>query len=1017
MTPTLRAACAVALSLLSGCALDDEGGLVINTPVDDSAAEQALANVTFVAEADAEAQSASPSTAFGTGLEFGADQSPVRQGFVRFNVAGVPGTITRATLRCYVVNGSPDGPQVFSTANGWTESSLTWNTRPAPVGAALVDLGSVAVNAWLDVDVSSAVKANGTFSFTWVATSADAVACASRETGAQAPQLVVQYESAVHVAASADSEVRSSPATANYGTSTEIGSDGNPVRLAYLRFDVAGVTAPIKKATLRCYVVNGTTDGPRVFTVANSWSESALTYNNRPLPSGAALADTGAVAQGAWFAVDVSAAVKGNGSYSFLLDPTSTDALGCSSREATSNRPELLLELGVVAGVDAGQPVDAGTVPDAGSPVDAGSAVDAGGAIDSGTRVDAGVTVDAGAVVDAGAAVIDAGAAVDAGTAAVVGAVLPHLWNLASLSGTVFYVGGAGAADSNPGTVTSPLATVAAALSKTAALTPTTIVVRGGTYREGLLTVPVNKQVRLVAYPGELVTFTGSQVFSSGWTTEGALSFHAYTAQPVNFGSGLFDTSPFADPAAQYPDQVWVGSQTLKQVLSKAEVVNGKFYVDAAAGRVYLTTADATAGVVEASKLAWFLRIQGGPTVVEGLRISRFSNALGDYGVVRVEHGSTRTTPLAGCVLRHLEIVDSAMQAIQMATAVWAGTAPVYPEDIVKDVLVEHVTIERSNWMGMSATLVDGLTIRFAKITTSNLFNEFKYAPQSGALKTSRVRGIVIEDSVFENNHSHGLWFDQSNYDATLARVKSRGNLGTQLFWEISDRLLVIDSYFESPPGAANAIKIAGSSGVSLVNNTIVGGRDSIGVYTDSRSMPGCADPSQPLCPGSYSSDRDDYRPRIATIDWMPRLDLMLNNLVLNPETGYCGGPVGMCITTHNSNATVTVQSILHGADASRGIPATRLDGDVYVNGTNAVVNSGGVNYLGITNFAAALAASPYNLGTQEAAGKSGASWGSGSGPSAALISKNAEAAPIPVDARLNAYLAAGTRRYGKVTP
>lgn len=1017
MPPTQRAALAAVLSLLPACGFDDAGSLVLSTPGDEVAADQSLANTTFLAQADAEAQSASPTTSFGTGLEFGADQSPVRQGFVRFNVSNVPGAITRATLRCYVVNGSPDGPQIFSTSSAWSESALTWNNRPATVGAALMDLGAVAVNAWLDVDVSSAVKTNGAFAFTFVATSADAVACASRESGAQAPQLVVTYETTLHLAATADSEVRSATPTTNYGTSAEFGADGDPVRHAYVRFDVANVVAPIKKATFRCFVVNGTTDGPRMFLVPSTWSEKTLTYNNRPLASGAALVDLGSVSLGSWLAIDVTAAVKGNGAYSFLLEPTSLDALGCSSREAASNRPELLIELGVASTPDAGSTLDAGSAVDAGSVVDAGAAVDAGKVIDAGAVVDAGNAADAGNVVDAGT-VVDAGSAVDAGASVTVGAVLPHSWNLSTLSGVVFYVGGPGASDSNAGTVTLPLATVAAALNKTAALTPTTIVVRGGTYREGQLTVPMNKQARIVAYPGELVTFTGAESFASGWTAEGTLSFHAYVAQPVNFGSGLFDSSGFADPAAQYPDQLWVGAQALKQVLSKAEVVNGKFFVDAANGRIYMTTADKDSGPVEASKLPWFIRIQGNPTVLEGLRISRFSNSLGDYGVVRIEDASTKTSPLSNCALRHVEILDSAMQAVQASSATWGGSAPVYPEDIVKDVTFDHVTIERSNWMGISATLVDGLFIRFTKITTSNMFNEFNYAPQSGALKTCRVRGAVLEDSVFENNHSHGLWFDQSNYDMTIARVKSRNNLGTQLFWEISDRLLVIDSFFQSPVGGANAIKIAGSSGVSLVNNTIVGGKDVIGVYTDSRSKPGCADPSQPLCAGSFSSDRDDYRPRIATIDWMPRIDLMLNNLVMNPtEAGYCGGAVTMCVTTKNSTATVTVESILHLADSARGIPATRLDGNVYVNGASAIVNSGGANYLAVTDFAAALATTPYFLGTQESAGKSGASWGSGSGPSSLLVSKNSEAAAIPVDARLNAYLAAGTRRYGVVTP
>ena len=110
------------------------------------------------------------------------------------------------------------------------------------------------------------------------------------------------------------------------------------------------------------------------------------------------------------------------------------------------------------------------------------------------------------------------------------------------------------------------------------------------------------------------------------------------------------------------------------------------------------------------------------------------------------------------------------------------------------------------------------------------------------------------------NNNSHGLWFDQSNVDVDVVGNTITGNAGSAVFFEISDDLLMVNNYVRST-GGARALKIAGSSGVKLLNNTIVGGADPIGVYVDSRSKPGCADPSQPLCAGSYSSDRDTVRP------------------------------------------------------------------------------------------------------------------------------------------------------------
>ncbi len=215
----------------------------------------------------------------------------------------------------------------------------------------------------------------------------------------------------------ADAEVQGASPSKNYGTSTQIASDGNPVRHAYLRFEVSGITDVVTKAVLRCFVINASGDGPAVYKTSNTWSETGLTYSNRPAPSGSALADSKSVALNKWLELDVTAAVKGNGTYSFVLIPTSSDSVICNSREATTNRPELVLTLAPPVVVDSGT-----VVVDAGKPVvDAGTPV-----IDSGT-----VVVDAGRpVVDSGTPVVaDAGSA-PAGIPAVGGLSAPAGYNL-----------------------------------------------------------------------------------------------------------------------------------------------------------------------------------------------------------------------------------------------------------------------------------------------------------------------------------------------------------------------------------------------------------------------------------------------------------------------------------------------------------------------------------------------------------------------------------------------------------
>ena len=64
-------------------------------------------------------------------------------------------------------------------------------------------------------------------------------------------------------------------------------------------------------------------------------------------------------------------------------------------------------------------------------------------------------------------------------------------------------------------------------------------------------------------------------------------------------------------------------------------------------------------------------------------------------------------------------------------------------------------------------------------------------------------------------------------------------NNGVCVFYEISDLLYLIDNDLQC--GASNSVKLAGSSGLYVINNTMEGGPDTFGVYADRRSRSGCA--------------------------------------------------------------------------------------------------------------------------------------------------------------------------------
>ena len=57
----------------------------------------------------------------------------------------------------------------------------------------------------------------------------------------------------------------------------------DPDQEGYLRFAVSGIPRAVQSAKLRVYdTTNGTNNGPAVYATGTAWSETGLTWNNRP---------------------------------------------------------------------------------------------------------------------------------------------------------------------------------------------------------------------------------------------------------------------------------------------------------------------------------------------------------------------------------------------------------------------------------------------------------------------------------------------------------------------------------------------------------------------------------------------------------------------------------------------------------------------------------------------------------------------------------------------------------------
>jgi hypothetical protein len=112
-----------------------------------------------------------------------ADGSPSVRSYLRFNVQNLSGRLTHATLRMYANSATSSGCVANIVNNTWTETGLTHNNAPV-LGTALGSSGSFGAGLWISMDVTAYVTGNGTYNI--------AVSFASREVGANAPQLIIE---------------------------------------------------------------------------------------------------------------------------------------------------------------------------------------------------------------------------------------------------------------------------------------------------------------------------------------------------------------------------------------------------------------------------------------------------------------------------------------------------------------------------------------------------------------------------------------------------------------------------------------------------------------------------------------------------------------------------------------------------------------------------------------------------------------------------------------------------------
>jgi hypothetical protein len=152
-----------------------------------------LLTLTLNPVADSYVDAGNPTTNNGTTTQIRIDGSPIVRSYLRFNVTGITGTVSSATLKIYANSAQSTGFEIHRVSDtAWGETTITYSNAPAYDAPILGTSGALKAGTWYSTDITSAVTGNGLNSFLLLTTNSTAESLGSRES-ATPPQLVVVY--------------------------------------------------------------------------------------------------------------------------------------------------------------------------------------------------------------------------------------------------------------------------------------------------------------------------------------------------------------------------------------------------------------------------------------------------------------------------------------------------------------------------------------------------------------------------------------------------------------------------------------------------------------------------------------------------------------------------------------------------------------------------------------------------------------------------------------------------------
>ena len=389
----------------------------------------------------------------------------------------------------------------------------------------------------------------------------------------------------------------------------------------------------------------------------------------------------------------------------------------------------------------------------------------------------------------------------------------------------VYYVAPDGKTDA-PGTSLDAPTTIESAISRV--VTGDAIVMRGGTYRTGGLTL--NQGITIQPYADEKPVLKGTRVAEKWqalrdnlWRTKWETLF---PAKPL--GWWMRAREGMRTPMHRFnSDMVFVDGEILQSAGWEGEVDAHSFFVDYEGGYVYIGTDPANKLVEITAHDIALLRTsrtahgkesdKKGPTI-KGLTFTQYAYRAIDIEGKRPaalisEEPTDDPIGVSDPANHGKEVVGTLIENVTITFCSRVGGYFRGDNLVIRNSLFSDTSTEGIYVIGSSDVLLERNIVR-----RNNIEKFTGYYPAAVKIFNQSYRATVRDNLIIDNPNSNGLWFDVGNVDAVVVNNWFE-NTQIGLFFEISKGVIAAGNVFVN---CDQGVRVLNSSRGRVYHNTFV---------------------------------------------------------------------------------------------------------------------------------------------------------------------------------------------------